>query len=143
MVVLSVRNVLAFAAALPLAIAHSNELSKRRSDGFYCGTNTRPEDLAALQVVAESGSYEGFAGLRARDRIVGRGVQYPWGNVTIKTWIHVIAASTNISDGYVPDSQLDAQMAYLNKNFGEISEYILLNNVANSQRSANKLPIQS
>lgn len=121
MVVISVRNVLAFAAALPFVLAHAGELTKRKSDGFYCGTNTRPEDLAALQVVADSGAYEGHPVLRPRDRIVSRDTKYPWGNVTIKTWIHVIAASTNISDGYVPDSQLQAQMAYLNKNFGTFS----------------------
>jgi len=143
MVILSFRNVLALAAALPFVTAHSDLNAKRATENFACGTSTRPEDLAAIQVVADSGTYEGFAKLARRDQLVGRDVKYPWGNVTIKTWIHIIAAGTNVSQGNVPDSQLQAQMAYLNKNFGTSPFLPSGQYLSNMSYSFHKLSIQS
>lgn len=118
MVSFTVRNALALVAAVPAVLAHPAELTKRRGGDFYCGTSTTAKDYENFQIVADAGRFPGYASLHARDRIVSRDTKYPWGNVTIKTWIHVIAPSANSTDN-VPQQKLLAQMDYLNANFGK------------------------
>lgn len=113
----------AFAASIPFVFAVPSFVEFRQEDvarGF-CGTETTPDDIAAIQEVIAQGSYESFDFVRARSNAIltGRAPIYPWGNAVIKTWIHVIAASETLTDGWIPDSQIHAQMDVLNHDFGK------------------------
>lgn len=112
----------AFAASLSMVSAMPGTLLFPRDErGFSCDTQTTAEDLANFEELAALGSYEGNEALKARSRAIltRQAPVYPWGKVTIDTWFHVIAESTNITDGYIPQEQLDAQLAVLNRDFGE------------------------
>jgi len=109
-------------AALAAAVSAmpGSLLFPRQERDFSCDTQTTAEDIRNFEELAALGSYEGNEALKARSRAIltRQAPVYPWGKVTIDTWIHVIAESTNITDGYVPQEQLDAQMAVLNRDFG-------------------------
>lgn len=94
--------------------------SDQRAKDARCGTYVSPKDIEYLEVAALAGTCDYTEGHLARSVQLNlkRDVTYPWGPVTIKTWIHDIANGTRFVDGYIPDSNLQAQIKVINDRFG-------------------------
>lgn len=99
-----------------------------RDDDFRgsCGTVTTPEDLAAIEAVAGadsssfgSASTSGFSAAALPSYSIE-----PWqlGDISVKTWMHVVAVNKTLVGGWVTDEQIKAQFEVLNENFGEWDE---------------------
>ncbi|KAL2074980.1 hypothetical protein VTL71DRAFT_8760 [Oculimacula yallundae] len=109
----------ALASLLPFVVAHPFDLWTRDDFRGECGTVTTPEDLAAIAAVAGQGS-SSFAptdSFRAAALPVTSIEPWQLGDITVKTWIHVVAVDQTVAGGWIPESQLIAQMAVLNENF--------------------------
>jgi len=108
---------LALAACLSTTYAHPSNLP--RNNKFGCGAEPSKQFLAETEKLAKiESSREGkveVAAAAAGDN----------GTLTIQTWFHVVAKSTSLSDGYVPESQLTDQLAVLNSNYGMSYSLIL------------------
>ena len=110
-------------ASLPLILASPANLLGREDLGRGgCGTETTEEFLAAVKDVMSLD----FPDL-ASERVAASFAEFApptaaelasFGHITITTWVHIIAASELITDGYIPDSQIYAQMDEVNANFG-------------------------
>lgn len=114
------------ASASLVAAVPGTLLFPRQERGFECGTQTTAEDIKNFEEIAALGSYEGNEALKIASRAIltRQAPVYPWGKITIDTWFHVIAESTNITDGYIPQEQLDAQIAVFNRDFGKSPESV-------------------
>lgn len=74
---------------------------------FGCGTaepSVEHQAISSVLAIQEANLF-GTSQLAARQSIV------------IDTYFHVVAASTSLSDGYIPDSQLTQQLAVMNSNY--------------------------
>ncbi|KAK0126816.1 hypothetical protein ONS95_008395 [Cadophora gregata] len=118
----------ALAFLLPFVIAYPQGSVWGRGGGRgRCGTVTTAEDLAAIAAVAgpSSGSFSNVSNFssvstkRFRARSLPTYSLEPWllGDITVKTWIHVVAVNETLDGGWIPDDQLAAQMDVLNENY--------------------------
>ncbi|KAG4416893.1 hypothetical protein IFR04_009971 [Cadophora malorum] len=111
----------ALASLLPFVAAHPFDLWTRDDFRGECGTVTTAEDLAAIAAVAGQGS-SSFSSVSAKGFSAAAVPSYsiePWllGDITVKTWMHVVAVNQTVEGGWIPDDQLAAQFAVLNENF--------------------------
>lgn len=118
-------------ASLPLVFSHPSNTFVSRDERGACGTVLTPEAIAAFEELASLGGLpesSELAGFEAKPLRMAAAAAplYPWGNVVVPTWIHVIAASEKLEDGYAPDSQLYAQIDVLNEDFGMLPHNINL-----------------
>lgn len=115
--------------SLPLIFAHPSPrdtfvaLESRDSKGG-CGSHTTPEILAAAAELAAQDEIEASSLSASKPK--------PLKNIKVKTWIHVVAGSKKLEDGWIPDSQLKAQMKVLNDNFGGLFQSCDSNTFQNS-----------
>lgn len=112
-------NLLALAlSTIPLAFAHSSELHSRQEKGG-CSTHSTPEFLAAAALAAAEDKAD-IAALTASVKTIGK---FKWPKPTkwiyVPLYIHVVAASKKLEDGWIPNDQLYAQYGVLNDNFGK------------------------
>ncbi|CZS95648.1 hypothetical protein WAI453_001524 [Rhynchosporium graminicola] len=108
----------ALASLLPFVVAIPTELWTREDFRGECGTVTTPQDLAVIAAVAgNSSSFASTNGFLA-SALPSYSIE-PWqlGDITVKTWIHVVSVDGTPAGGNIPESQLIAQIAVLNENF--------------------------
>lgn len=113
---------------LPLSVLANDALSSRAPFRNVCGSHTTPEvksiaasfalkDAAEFASVSESGtSLVPASPLQARTW--KRPSWNPKKGITVKTWFHVLASSNNVSEGWVPHSQLKEQLDVFNEDYG-------------------------
>lgn len=92
-----VPKIIALAAALSAVAVAAPGLGR-----FGCGTKATPEFLAASEAMATR-------------ELAGNNTFSAQATIEIDTYFHVVAASNSLSGGYVPQSQLTAQLAVLNE----------------------------
>jgi hypothetical protein len=106
-------------ASIPLLFAHpqGGKVIVGRDENGRGGCLTRPteEFLSAAAGLAggrgsSSFSTADFKALAAGD---------PTYDIKIKMWFHVVAESTALEDGYIPDEQLYDQLDVVNENYGQ------------------------
>jgi hypothetical protein len=101
---------LAFAACLPAVLAHP--ANGPRASQFGCGTAptddfvAKTKQLAALELNS-AGIHSKLAGNSSA-------------TLTIDTYFHVVAKSTVVSGGYIPQASLTRQLAVMNENYGTV-----------------------
>jgi hypothetical protein len=85
-----------------LAALSASALAAPSSEIFGCGTKTTPEILeVSRQFAAEEASGNGNFSIDA--------------TIEVDLYFHVVASSTSLSGGYVPESQLTAQLNVMNE----------------------------
>lgn len=108
--------VLAFVAFLPAVLAHPT--NGPRAVNFGCGTTPtddfiRKTEHFAAQEAKEVGISSKFAGNLSSAAI------------TIDTYFHVVAISTAVNGGYVPQASLTKQLAVMNQNYGRLNKFLI------------------
>ena len=92
-----------------------------------CASHTNPEFFTALAGVAvlDAGDLTDLSNDRSKlesavdvSRIISTKSPKPLKSIRVKTYVHVVAASKNLTDGWIPDSQVKAQLRVLNNDFG-------------------------
>jgi hypothetical protein len=106
-------------ASLPLIYGHPSELVSRDDRGGCIADVPTEEYLAAASAMSAeaSSSISSFSTADFSTSAIDFGT--PTYDIIVKTWMHVVAASTALEDGYIPEQQLLDQMDVLNDNFGE------------------------
>merc|ERR1711964_524080 len=104
----------ALASLLPFVAAHPFDLWTRDDFRGECGTVTTAEDLAAIAAVAGQGS-SSFSSVSAKGFSAAAVPSYsiePWllGDITVKTWMHVVAVNQTVEGGWIPDDQLASKL---------------------------------
>ncbi|KAF9787450.1 metalloprotease [Thelephora terrestris] len=91
-----------------------------RDAGRKCGNDLTPEDVSEKE--------KAFASLLAQNKAAEK-VTAVAGNFTIPVIFNVVYASMNISDGYVPDSQVQAQIDVMNQDYNGTGLSFQLQNI--------------
>jgi hypothetical protein len=81
-----------------------------RAVGRKCGTYITPEDVSSKE--------KAFTSLLADGDVRGK-IDAVATNYTIPVYFHVIYANKNVSGGYIPDSQIQAQIDVLNQDYSK------------------------
>jgi hypothetical protein len=103
-------------ASLPLIFAHPAAEIFSRQERNGCGTEAPPAEF--LEAVAAFDVGDAKLPEESAFRTAAYGGD-PFENpIVIKTWLHVVAGAETLSEGWIPDSQLKAQMDVLNEAFG-------------------------
>jgi hypothetical protein len=101
----------ALLAVVPSVFAHP--ANGPRATKFGCGTAPSPAFLA------QAAKFEELEAANDNSsRISIADVSAARATITIQTYFHVVAKSTSLSGGYVPQSQLNSQIAVMNSNYG-------------------------
>ena len=107
---------LALLAAFPTLI-----LTAPRPQNFECGFSPTTEDFDSISRML-SNSFSDVISTRQFDpspsELLPSNLSDVFGEVNIDTWIHIVAESEVLEDGWIPDEQVDAQMVELNANYG-------------------------
>jgi len=122
-IMVRITSVVALLASLPLLLASPTDIFGRDDNGRGgCDTVPTEEDLAAI---AQAASLDfpnlGSARIATSFAPPSAADLASFGSITVSTWVHVVAVSENLIDGWIPDSQIYAQMDELNANFGKFS----------------------
>lgn len=108
-------------ASLPHIFAHPSEFVSREDRGGCIADIPSKEYLAAASEMAAAESSSSISAFSTADISVNAvDFGHPTHDITVKTWMHVVAASTALEDGYIPEQQLLDQMDVLNDNYGKL-----------------------
>lgn len=103
----------ALAAFAPSVFAHPSTILERGASKFGCAVEPTPDFLAASAAFAQleaTGDNSTSLNIAAASRAAP---------IVINTYFHVVARSSALSGGYIPQSQLTQQLAVMNSNYGK------------------------
>lgn len=118
----------ALAAFAPVFAHPSSIINTRAADRFGCAVEPTPEFLANVATFAQLESAgDNSTSINIAD--VSRAAA-----IVIDVYFHVVARSSSLSGGYIPQSQLTQQLAVMNSNYGKLAPEKL--NITMSNRNS-------
>lgn len=114
----SFRLLAVLAALAPAVFAHpAADIAERQTGRYSCGAEPSSEFLA--EAASFSNLEKTYDNSSARFNIAQPSSLRA--TIVIQTYFHVVARSTALSGGYIPQSQLTAQLNVMNSNYGTYS----------------------